>query len=137
MLPGKNDICLSKNKIINDKESYDLIKDSDLVKLDKQDEIIWTGQHITEYVKNNPSISSIYYTRKSSKPFNRIFELMETELADRNIKIKYLFTPSGQGLKGSPRNKELMKQWLHGTLEGYDSLEVEWLLKKKLVHPTG
>ncbi|MEH6745788.1 MAG: hypothetical protein V7670_03030 [Maribacter arcticus] len=131
VLPGKEDICLAKNKIIYNGDNFDLIKDGDLVKLDKQGEIDWTTKPIIEYIKNNPSIETIYYTRKSSKPFNKIFEQIELQFADRNVKVKYLFTPSGQGLKGSPRNEELMKQWVKSSREGFDNLDEQWVNKLK------
>lgn len=122
----KIDYGLAKNKVIYGNDLYDLINDKDLIKLHKKNEIIWNEQ-ILNFIKENESIETVYFTRKSTKPFAEILNKVNTLLKDRGAEIKFLYTPSGQGLKGKPRYKKLKEEWLNSTREGFHPLNETWV----------
>lgn len=130
VLPDEDINCVAGNKVIYNQVCYDLIKDSDLAKLDVIGEVDWSAEHLKDYLRENPSITQVYFTRKSAKPFSKKLEEIQDVLSERNSTIKYLFTPSGQGLKGTPRNSTLMEQWIQSTLVGYNNLDENWVNPK-------
>lgn len=119
----KEQYCIAGNKIIYQNNFYDLINDNDLAKLDKKELVKW-NRDIVDYIKQNPSIENVYFTRKYNKAFSTTLDKIESILRDRGLEIKYLYTPSCQGLKGKPRYDKLKSQWLEADLKGYDSLDM-------------
>jgi hypothetical protein len=119
----KEQYCIAGNKIIYQYNFYDLINDNDLAKLNKKELVKW-NHDIFDYINQNRSLKTVYFTRKYSKAFSITLDKIESVLRGRGLKIKYLYTPSGQGLKGKPRYKNLKKQWLEADLKGYNSLDV-------------
>jgi hypothetical protein len=127
VLEDKDDYCLAKNKIIFKETNYDLIKDSDLSKLSQLGKIKWNKEELIKYIENNPTIKTFYFTRKPTKPFSDILIEIREKFINRNLKIKFLFTPSGQSMKGKPRINALVNQWKSSYIEGFDNLDEEWL----------
>lgn len=126
VFPNKILNCVANNHILFDDEHFDLIKDGDLAKLNKKQEVAWSTKFIIEYLKANPTIKQVYFTRKPVNPFSAELDLIQEILTTRGITIKYLFTPSGQGLRGVPRNQVLMDQWIQSTRDGFDNLDENW-----------
>jgi hypothetical protein len=126
VFPDKKLSCVADNHVIYDNTLYDLIKDGDLAKLNRKQEVSWSTKYIVAYIKAKPSINQVYFTRKPVNPFTDELDVIQEILNVRGVKIKYLFTPSGQGLKGKPRNQVLMDQWLQSTRVGFDNLDENW-----------
>ncbi|WOD44186.1 hypothetical protein [Hwangdonia lutea] len=126
ILPEKNINCIAGNNIFYENEHYDLIKDNHLAKLNRKGEVSWSTKHLIDYINYNPQIKQVYFTRKSTSPFSEELYGLEKVLSERHVKVKQLFTPSGQGLKGTPRNRILMDQWLQSTKLGFNSLDTKW-----------
>ena len=118
--------CLAANNIIINGVHYNLIKDGDLAKINRTNNVRWTTKFIIDYLNQNPSISQVYFTRKPVNPFTAKLQEIQEVLNQRGVLIKYLFTPSGQGLPGQPRNLTIMNQWLHSIREGFDNLDENW-----------
>lgn len=128
VLDDDDEYCLAKNKIIYKETCYDLIKDSDLSKLNILKKVKDNKDELLQYINKNKSIKTIYFTRKPAKPFSEILNKIEEQFKERNLKIKYLYTPSGQALKGK-RINALVNQWKNSDRDGFDSLDKEWLNK--------
>ena len=128
----KENYCLAKNKIIYNGVFYDLINDNALIKLDKLSLIKW-NQNIVDYIKNNSSIKTVYFTRKFSRAFDSILSQINEVLEERKTKIKYLYTPSGQGLKGKPRYKVLKDQWLNSKRENFNCIDSKLFITKNII----
>ena len=126
----KENYQLKKNKITFSKKEYDLINDGDLIKLDDQDLVLW-NTHLIDYLKDTPSIKTIYFTRKYDKAFSKILDKLDLALKRRNAELKFLYTPSGQALKGKPRYKFLKNQWLNSEKDDYDSIDASHFINKK------
>ena len=118
--------CLAANHVIINNSHYDLINDGDLAKINRTNSVRWSTKFIIDYINQNPSISQVYFTRKPVKPFSEQLQQIQEVLNERGVIIKYLFTPSGQGLPGQPRNLTIMNQWLHSIREGFDNLDTNW-----------
>lgn len=129
VLDTDDEYCIAKNKIIYNKNCYDLINDGHLSKLNNLGKVQWNETELIDYLSNNKTIKNIYFTRKYTKPFSLILDKIEKEFKNRELRIKYLFTPSGQGIKGKPRINSLVNQWKNSQKEDYDNLEQEWLNK--------
>ncbi len=127
VLDNNDHYCLAQNKIIFNETNYDLIKDNDLSKLNQLGKLKWNTDELISFIENNPTIKDIYFTRKSTKPFSEILDKIEKKFKERNLRLKYLFTPSGQSMKGKPRINALVNQWKSSNIAGFDSLDEEWL----------
>lgn len=127
VLDDNDEYCLAQNKIIINNTNYDLIKDSDLLKLNKLDKVKWNDEELINFIENNSTIKTVYFTRKSTKPFSEILNKIEKKFKERDLTIKYLFTPSGQSMKGKPRINAMVNQWKCSNIAGFDSLEEDWL----------
>ncbi|RXJ51091.1 hypothetical protein [Gelidibacter gilvus] len=114
------------NIITYDNETYNLINDNHLIQLNQFNEVMWSTKYLIKYIEANPTIKQVYFTRKTVNPFTAELIQVQNALNQRGVTIKYLFTPSGQGLAGIPRNQELMDQWLESTRDGFDNLDEEW-----------
>lgn len=130
VLENKDYYCLAQNKIIFNDTNYDLIKDSDLSKLNQLGKVNWNKKDLIQYIDKNQTIKTIYFTRKCTKPFSDILMEIDEKFVDRNLNIKFLFTPSGQSMKGKPRINALVNQWKNSSINGFDSLDDEWLNAK-------
>ena len=123
------DYTMVKNTVFINEEGYDLINDGDLAELNNIGQVSWSTESIISYLKQNESIKSVYLTRKPCEPFlTQWNEILRSDYG-RKINFYKIFTPSGQGLKGRPRIKSLIKHWTTTDDHNYDRLEDEWLRK--------
>ena len=111
---------------------YDLIKDTDLGKLDKIGEVEWITDDLIEHLKVTKSISTVYFTRQPKSPFTKHWNKLVTTDYNREIKFKKLFTPSGQSLEGKPRVNALIKRWLNDGDKNFDKIDENWLIKNNI-----
>ena len=116
------------NKAIIDHEEYDLINDSDLGRLNAMNQVEWSTQYLIRHIAENSSIHTVYFTRKPIEPYLTQWSMLTNHNFGREVLFKKIFTPSGQGLAGSPRVNHLINHWLYNNNENYDRLDINWLL---------
>ena len=121
-----------KNKVFIEDESFDLINDGDLSKLNNHGQVVWSTENVITYLRQNETIKSVYLTRKPCEPFLTEWKkIMEYDF-NRKINFYKIFTPSGQGLKGSPRISSLIKHWAMTNDTNYDRIDNDWLQIAKI-----
>lgn len=120
------DYTLNDNKATYQGTEYDLINDTHLSHLNNLNLIEWSTKNLIDYIERNPTIKTIYFTRKSAQPFANEILKIRNHFKESELEIRYLFTPSGQGLRGKPRIRTLMNEWLVSTKDGYNNLKEDW-----------
>lgn len=123
---------LKGNKVFFNGNKFDLINDNDLGKLDELKQVEWTTNDLINYLRENKTINTVYFTRNPVEPYLTQWNILINYKFNRDIKFKKIFTPSGQGLKGKPRISYLINHWLFNENNKYDTIDKEWINKYKV-----
>jgi hypothetical protein len=132
IIKENTDYRLVKNTVFIGEERFDLINDSDLADLNELDQVAWSTESIISYLMKCGSIKSVYLTRKPCEPYLTQWNKILNIDYGREVNFYKIFTPSGQGLKGRPRMKSLIKHWTTTDDHTYNRLENEWLDKENV-----
>jgi hypothetical protein len=125
---------LNNDNIIYNQNEYNLIQDNKrgnicgLLELNNQNLVNWNTINIINYLIHNPKIKTIYFTRQPTGVWGEEWNTIITNpnLLDRNF--TNIYTPSGNGLKGSPRMNSLMNHWIHNNDPNFGKLDNDWLI---------
>lgn len=123
---------IEKNNVTFNGREYDLINDGDLNALNNLGQVQWSTQTIIEYLKANPLIKHVYFTRQPNGVWGAQWNTIRTALAERNIIFTNIFTPSGMGLGAGPRMQNLLHSWVHNRNPNFGKLSHSWLIKNEV-----
>lgn len=124
---------LQNDNVIFNTFKYNLIQDAQiknvggLQQLNIVGQVNWNTQNIIKYLCENPQIKTIYFTRQPTGIWAEQWNLIiNDKCMDGRLKTN-IFTPSGQGLKGTPRMNTLLKHWVHNRNPNFGTLDNTWL----------
>ena len=87
-------------------------EDSQLCQANQLGTLHWNTEQIIEFIKYSPSLETVAATRQMN---NGCWEEQWTKIREadytREIAFESIYTPSGQGLPGSPRSSILAQTW--------------------------
>ncbi|MCB0782548.1 MAG: hypothetical protein KDC03_23915 [Flavobacteriales bacterium] len=126
----------SKNEVLWNGGSYDLIKDADLDKLAGLWQVQWNTRTIVEFIRANDSIEHVYFTREFNGRWADQLEEIRQELTRKGKKLTQIYSPAaGKKTVGSKR-RTVIGNWLRGDREkGLGALDSDWL-QRNGIDPT-
>lgn len=120
---------IERNNVVFNERKFDLINDGDLNTLNNLGQVQWSTETIIKYLKINPQIKYVYFTRQPNGVWGAQWNIIRGALAERNIVFTNIFTPSGMGLGVGPRMQNLLHSWVHNENPNFGRLCKEWLIK--------
>lgn len=124
--------------VVLDGCKYNLINDSKkdgisgLEELDGLGEVAWNTDNIIDYISENRSIETVYFTRNPTGVYAKHWNRLVNTNYDRPVKFLKLYTPSGSALPGSPRMLMLMQHWLFNESANFDTIDHKWLDRQEI-----
>jgi len=128
LFPINNTYSIFQNKIAFLGQTFDPMKDNDLIALSNLNQVIWNDNSIVQYLNATPSIRTVYLTRQPNN-FGFLWNSIRLRVNNPAIRFRVLFPPSkssGQPA-GIPKGQYIADQWLgHYAGNGYDNLDLNW-----------
>jgi hypothetical protein len=117
---------LDGNTVFMNNHPCNLIKDEELACLNLMGQIDWNTQQIINYISINPSIHSIYFTRKPEGIWKNPWQVITRHPCCAGKYIRNIYTPSGRRIKGDVLGG-LIKHWVSDEGKKFGKLNPEWL----------
>ncbi|GAA4059554.1 hypothetical protein [Flavobacterium chungnamense] len=124
---------LNNDNVIFNGLEYNLIQDGQnndvggLQQLNLVGQVNWNTKNIIKYLCENPQIKTIYFTRQPTGIWAAQWNLIINHECIAGRLTTNIFTPSGQGLRGTPRMNALLKHWVHNRNPNFGWLDNNWL----------
>ncbi len=128
---------LQNNNLILNGVEYNLINDGQrkdiggLEQLHALGQVNWNTQNIIDYLIANPQIRTIYFTRRPTQIWAEQWNLIINNESLVGRLMTNIFTPSGLGLRGTPRMNALVNHWLHNN-PNFGNLDHNWLMENDI-----
>jgi hypothetical protein len=106
---------------------YDLIADDDLAALDEINQVNWNTENIVRYICANPTIHSIYFTRRATGIWQEPWLHIINHQCSTGIYKANLYTPAGRRII-APVMDGLLQRWLANDNPNFGQMNNEWLL---------
>jgi|GEM_PF-1110137 len=126
----------SNDNIIYKNQEFNLIQDSvkngvgGLEQLDSLGQINWNTLNIINFLKNNPQIHTIYFTRKPTGIWGREWTRIIKQPEFDKRTFTNIFTPSAQGKPVFHSMSRLLNHWVHNENPNFGKLEEQWLISQ-------
>jgi hypothetical protein len=120
------------NVIFNGLE-FNLIQDGQngnvggLQQINALGQVNWNTPNIIKYLCENPQIKTIYFTRQPTGIWGAHWNMIINHKCMAGRLTTNIFTPSGLGLRGTPRMNALLKHWVHNNHPNFGQLDNNWL----------
>lgn len=120
------------NVIFNGRE-YNLIQDGlkenigGLEQLNNLGQVHWNTNAIIKFLCDNPSIATIYFTRRPTGIWANQWNAILNSQCMRGRLLTNIFTPSGQGRPVFHSMTRLLNHWVHNVNPNFGQLDNNWL----------
>lgn len=111
---------------------YNAIVDKDLIQLNRLNQVNWVTDSIIQYLKNHPTIKTVYVTLNPKGDYKKQWEKLCKSDYKRKIDFRRIFTPSGQGsAEAIPKMEYIIRHWLgrYPPNINYEGLDLDWVAK--------
>ncbi len=124
---------LDNDNVFFNNRTFNLIQDDKkgqiegLVQLHKLKQVKWNTKNIIKYLRENPTIKTVYLTRQAKSIWLEQWNEIIKDKYLQGVTFTNIFTPSGQGkpvLNSMPR---LLNHWVHNTNPDFGKLDNNWL----------
>ncbi len=134
MFNGNNEYQIIENdNIVFENQIYNLIQDGKknniggLAQLDNLNQVRWNTNNIVNFIRENPSIRFVYFTRQPTGVWKKHWDSIRENFKHMDCHFTNIFTPSGQGAPVLNSMERLLNHWLHNNNDKFGNLDKKWL----------
>lgn len=127
---------LDNDNVCYENKTFNLIQDDKkgqiegLAQLDKLNQVRWNTKNIINYLRENPQIETIYFTRQAKGIWKKQWDEIKNDNSIQGRTFTNIFTPSGQGKPVLNSMVRLLNHWVHNTNPNFGRFDNKWLKNK-------